>query len=95
MDFAVSTKHQIKIKENEKIDKYLGLGQGAERAVGHKVDSNTNRSYYTWNGLPKFGKKSGGIGDQRKNRDHPKHRIVEIGENIQKRLGDQKRLAVT
>ena len=40
-------------------------------------------------------KKSGGHGNQRKNRDHPDHSIVEIGYNTEKSPGGLSRLAVT
>ena len=36
-----------------------------------------------------------GIGNQRKNQDHPDSSIAEICQNTQKSPGDQKRLAVT
>ena len=42
-----------------------------------------------------LGKKTGGIGNQRENGDHPNHSIVKIGQNTEKSPGDQKRLAVT
>ena len=35
------------------------------------------------------------MGNRRTNRDHPNYSIVEIGQNIEKSLGDLKRLAVT
>ena len=33
MDFAVSTDHRVKIKESEKIDKYLDLATGIKEKL--------------------------------------------------------------
>ena len=71
MDFAVP----LKIKESEKIDKYLDL---AEQTVKHEGDSDTNFSWYTWIGPDGLVKQ---IRDQRKNRKHPDHSTVKIKEN--------------
>ena len=40
-------------------------------------------------------KKTGGNGNQKKNRDHPNLSIVEIGQNTEKIPGNLKRLVVT
>ena len=44
--------------------------------------------------VPKGMEKTGGTGNQKKNRDHPDHSIVKIGWNTKKRSGDLERLAV-
>ena len=45
--------------------------------------------------VQKVGKKTGGFGNKRKNRDHPDNGVIEIIYNTQKDPKDQRRLAVT
>ena len=47
-----------------------------EKAVKHKGDGDT--SWYAWNGPQKLEKRTGGIGNQRKNQDHPDYSIDTI-----------------
>ena len=57
----ISVNHRVKIKESEKIDDYLDLARELKKQ---------------WNGfsrLQKLKKYTKGIGNQRKNQDHPKH----------------------
>ena len=61
----------------------------------HEGDSDTNGSWGTWNGPQKFWKKTRGTENQRKNRDHPNHVIVEIGCDTEKSPGDLRRRSVT
>ena len=56
VDFAISADHKMKIKESEKIDKYLRV----EKHIKHEGDGDANCSLYTWNGLQRFRKETGG-----------------------------------
>ena len=68
MDFAVAADHSLKIKESEKIDKYLDLARGLKKkAMKYERGSYTS---WLWNSPQRLGKKSGGIGNLRENRDH-------------------------
>ena len=49
-----------------------------EKVVGYEGDGDTNCNKITWNGLQTFGKKAGGIGCGKKNREHPHPSIVKI-----------------
>ena len=40
-------------------------------------------------------RRSGSVGNRRKNRDHPNYSIVEIGQNTEKSPGNLRRLTVT
>ena len=71
----------MKIKESEKINKYLDL---VRELKNHEVALET---------VPQ--KKPGRNGNQTKNRDHPDYSIVEIGQNTEKSPEDLMRLAVT
>ena len=57
-----------KIKESEKIDKYLNLAREMkkETTVEHEGDGDTNCSRCTWNGPQRLERKTVGIGYQRK-----------------------------
>ena len=50
--------------------KILGSCQRAEKAEEHKGDGKINCSWCPWNNLQGLRKKTGGIDDQRKNKDH-------------------------
>ena len=41
----------MKIKEIEKLDKYLGLAKEIVKVVEHEGDCDTNRSWSIWNNL--------------------------------------------
>ena len=45
MDFSVPVDQRGKIKESEKIDKYLDLSRGDEKAVEHKSKGYINHNY--------------------------------------------------
>ena len=61
----------------------------------HKGESDTNCSLCVQNSSQEPEERTGGIGNQRKNRDYPDYSIAEIGQNTQKSPGDLRRLAVT
>ena len=93
MYFVVPVDHLVKIKEREKIDKYLN--QTTEKAVEHEGDGETSCNWCTWNGPQGFEKEMGGSGNQRKNRNSSEHTIDAVSLNTQGSSGDQRRLAVT
>ena len=59
------------------------------------VDGDTSYSWRTWNNLQKLSKKTGGIGNQKKNKNHTDDIILKISRNIQGSPGDQMKFAVT
>ena len=66
VDFAVPADHRVKLKENEKMDKYLDLARELKKLWNMKSESDTNCSWCTWNGPKRIGKGFGKSGDQRK-----------------------------
>ena len=77
MDFAVPMNYRDKIQENERKEKYLNLAGELKKLLSMKM---TVTPVVVGTLSPKDSKKkSGGIRNQRKNRDHPDHSIVEIG----------------
>ena len=54
------------------------------KLVEHEDDGDTNSSSCTWNGAQSIGKKTGGIRNQRKNRNHTDHCIVKIDLHTEK-----------
>ena len=49
--------HGVKIKENEKGDKYLDFARELEKAMTHEVDGDTYCKWYDWNDPQKIGKR--------------------------------------
>ena len=47
MDFAIPTDQKIKLKENEKRDKYLDLTTELKKTLEHKSDGDTNWNLHT------------------------------------------------
>ena len=52
------------------------------------------KRWCTWNSLQKLDKRPGKFVNQKTNRHHPNYKIVVIGQDTKKRLGDLSRLAV-
>ena len=69
MDFPVPADHWVKMKENEKIDKYLDLTRELKKTVEYEGESDTNCSWCTRYGPKKLGKKTGRPGNQSKKWD--------------------------
>ena len=94
MDFAVSADHVIKIKENEKIDKYENLTGELNKKKNSEGDGDSNCSWYARNDYPRVEKGVRIAGNQRKNQDHSNHSIIKIGQNTEKNPRNLRRLAV-
>ena len=73
----------MKIKEFEKISKYSNLAR-EQKTVKHEGSSDINCNWCVWNGHQRLGKKTGGTGNQRKNRDHLDHSSIKINSNTEK-----------
>ena len=78
VDVPLPAEHREKMKETEKMDKYLDLTQGTIKIVEHERDGNSNCSWYVWNRSEGFGEKNKGIGNQRSNRNRTDHSTNEI-----------------
>ena len=73
------TDYRVKIKESEKIDKYLEFARELKKnGVNHEDDDDTNCNWYTWDDPKRLWRKTEGIGNQRKNWHHPDLSLVEI-----------------
>ena len=72
--FAIQVDYREKIKVSGKIDEYWDLARELKN-VEHKGDGDTNYSCCTWNGLKDL-EKTGRMGNEMKNRDHPDNCIV-------------------
>ena len=68
--------------------------QRTEKTMDHEGGGDISCSWCTWNSSGKVRKKIGRIVNQRKNQDHPDHRIVKIGCNTQKSSGVLRRFIV-
>ena len=95
LDFAVLADHRVKLKKNEKTDKYLDLARDLKKLWNMKV----TRIKIVINALSAVTegliKGSGGLGNKRMSGDHTNYCIIELGQNTEKSLGDLRKLAVT
>ena len=66
----------MKIKGSEKIE-ILGPCQSTKKAVEREGGDDTSCSWCAWNGPQRIGEKAVGTGNQRKNQDHPDHKIID------------------
>ena len=84
-ELAVPTDYWV--KGNKAKDwQILGSCQRTIKLVEHKCDSDTICSWCTRNSSQMLGKKTGGIGDQRNDRDYTNRSIVKIGLILRKVL---------
>ena len=88
MDFTVPADHRVKLKENEKKNKYLDLAREVKKLWNMKATIIP----IVIGGLDKGTR---GLGNKRTSGDHPNYSIIEIGQNTKKSPGDLRRLAVT
>ena len=95
MDFAVLKDDRVKIKERERRDKYLYLARELKKVWNIRVTVIPIAIGVLGMILKGLGKKIGGIGNQKKNRDIPVYSIVEIDQNTEKAPRDLKKPAVT
>ena len=86
--FVVPVNHIVKLKENEKKDKYLDLARELKKTVEHKNDGDTNCNC----ALSTVTK--GLLKDLEISRELQNYWIIEIGKNTEKSAGDLRRLGV-
>ena len=89
MDFTLLADHIVKLKENEKKNKYLDLARGLKKLYNSKV---TITSIII--GVLGTANKGlmQGLGNIRVSGDHPNYYIIEIGQNTEKSPEDLRRL---
>ena len=88
MDFADPADNGVKIKENEKKDKYLNLTRELKKATEHEGNGDTNCNWRTWNDLQRLGKRAGRVRNRTTNRNYLNYSIVDISQNTEKSPGD-------
>ena len=84
MDFAVPADPRVKLKENEKRDKYLDLARELKKkTVEHGSDSDTNCYWCGQYSHQRIGKGTVKLGNKTTSGDHADYSIVEIGQNTE------------
>ena len=68
VDFAVTADHRVKLKENEKRDKYLDLTRELKKIMEHESDDDTNYKRCFWHCHQRFDTGTGGLGKKKKRR---------------------------
>ena len=94
VDFAFPANHRIKLKENEKKDKYLDLTRELKKLWNMKVTV-ISIDWCFWYCHQRIIKGPGGIGNKRTSEDHPNNYIIEYSQNTEKSPEDLRELAVT
>ena len=85
-DFAFSADHRVKLKENEKRDKYQDLARELK---------DTNYNLYSWYSHQRIDTETRRFGNKRMSEDHPNYSIIKIGQNTVENPGDLRRFAVS
>ena len=94
MHFAVLDDHRVKIKENEKRDKYQDPARELKN-MERKSDGDASCGWCTRNNSQMIGEGNGRLENKRTSRDHPNYSNFKIGQNTEESPGDLRRLAVT
>ena len=84
--------HRIKLKENEKKDKYLDLAKELKKTMEQVGDNYINRDWCFWYSHQIFIKETGGFGNRRTSGDHTNFNIIMNGQNTETSCGDFKGL---
>ena len=84
---AVPAEHRVKIKENEKRDKYQDLDRELKNKE-HEVDGDTNCNWFTQNNSKRMDEGIRRFRNQRTTRDHSDKSILKISQNTEKSHGD-------
>ena len=80
MEFDVLADHKLKMKESEKINKYLDLAKELKKKLGNmRVEMKPIFKWRTRNGPQSLEKNTWRLRNQRKNRVPPVHSIIKIG----------------
>ena len=95
VDFAVPADHCVKLKESEKKDKYFDLAREREKTVERENDDYTNDNWCSWYSYQRVDTGTEELGNKRMSGHHLNYSIIEIGQNIEKSLGDLRKLSVT
>ena len=79
VDFTVPADHSVKLKDNEKRDKYLDLARELKKLWNIKVTVISIVIGTLSTVIKRIGTGTGGLGNKRTGEDHPNYSIVEIG----------------
>ena len=75
MDLAVLADHRVKLKESEKKDMYLDLARELKKQE-HESDYYTNCNWCSWYSHQRIGKRTRGLGNERKSGDRPNQALL-------------------
>ena len=88
MDSVLPGKLRVKIKDNEKRDKYLDPVKEVKKAAGYENYSSTIFILDTQNRQQMFRNGAGRVGSQSMRRDYLNYSIVEVGQYTEESPGD-------
>ena len=91
MDLTVSTDH----RENEKKNEYMDLARELKKTMQHEGHGDTNCNCSSWYSHQRTGTRTGGLGNKRTSKDHPKFGVIKIGKDTEKSPGNLRWLEET
>ena len=84
VDFAILANHRLKLKENEKKDKYLDLARELKKLWNMKVTFILINDWCSWYTHQSIIKGTGGPKNKRTSGDHQNNYIIVIGQITEK-----------
>ena len=84
MDSVVPTNHEVKLKESEKSNEFPDPVRELKKLWTWKWSFSQLCSWYSHQRIDTG---TGGLGNKRKNGDHPNYSIVQMGQNTEKSPG--------
>ena len=94
VDFVVLDDHRVKLKENEKRDKYRDLARELKKIVKHEKSGNPNHNWCSWYSHQRIDARTGRLRNKRTSGDHPNYYIIKISQNTEEIHGDLRRLPI-
>ena len=95
MDFTVPADHRIKLKANQKKDKYFDLARELKKTKEHEDVNYTNCANYFWYCNQRIIKETGGLGNKGTSGNNPNYYIIGNSQNTEKSPEDLRKFAVT
>ena len=78
IDFAVPADHRVKLKENERKNKYLDIARELKKTIEHGSGGDTNCNRCTWYSHQRIDNGTRGLRNKRTSRDHPNDSTIKM-----------------
>ena len=89
VEFAVQADHRVKLRENNKRDKYLDLDRELKKTVENERDGDINYNWCTRYSQQRIDTETRELGKKRMRENHPNNSLIEIGQGGPGSDGDE------